>query len=151
MTANLLLDVSGTNGHFKGKWMRGPGYKRTGDVRRTWRCPQCGIERKSLGDITTRRCGCQDEPWMQLVIEHTNVPRPFQRPSDLERHPIDFGIEPPPPAPRKPEATIIKPAVSLTPDPTEERPDDQAVESSPEPLSQDSQTEVSDEWGEGIL
>lgn len=49
---------------------------------------------------------------MQIVSERTMEPRPSQRPSDIERRPIDFGIEAPPPAPAKPEATIIKGAIS---------------------------------------
>ena len=96
----------------KGNFMRGPGYKVTGDVRRTWRCAKCGFERKLVGDVTSLMCRCQEGAWMQIVSERTNIPRPIQRPSDVERHPIDFGIEPPPPAPPKvglPD-TAIEPA-----------------------------------------
>lgn len=92
--------------------MRGPNYRVVGDVRRTWRCPKCGVQRKFSGEVTALRCGCQAGEWMQIVVERTNAPRPFQEVSDVERHPIDFGIEPKPPAPKKPEATIIKSAIS---------------------------------------
>ena len=49
---------------------------------------------------------------MQIAAERAMVPRPLQRPSDVERRPIDFGIEPNAPAPARPEATIIKSAIS---------------------------------------
>jgi hypothetical protein len=81
---------------------------------------------------------------MQIVSERLMAPRPLQRPSDVERRPIDFGIEPPPPQPAKPEATIIKPAVSRDPEPTPQSPE---AELAPEP----SKESVDDEWGEGIL
>src|SRR5665213_3429047 len=99
----------------KGVWMRGPGYRAL-DVRRTWRCPSCGRERKLLGDVTALPCGCQEGAWMKIVVERNMAPRPLQRPSDLERRPIDFGIEPTPPQPTKPEATIIKSAISRDPE-----------------------------------
>ena len=55
---------------------------------------------------------------MRIVAERLMEPRPLQRPSDVEQRPIDFGIEAPPPQPARPEATIIKPAVSREPEPT---------------------------------
>lgn len=53
---------------------------------------------------------------MQIVQERTIVPRPIQRPTDIEKRPSDYGIEAPPPPAPKPESTIIKPAVSLEPE-----------------------------------
>ena len=138
--------------------MRGPNYKVVGDVRRTWRCPKCGVQRKFSGDVTALRCGCQAAEWMQIVVERTNAPRPFQEVSDVERHPIDFGIEPKPPAPKKPEATIIKSAIS--PD-TETAVDSatltEAESSKPkevapsETMVEETIIEPEDDWGEGIL
>ena len=98
--------------------MRGPGYKLSGDVRRTWRCPTCGNERKLHGEVTSLQCSCSQGTWMRIVAERLMEPRPLQRPSDVEQRPIDFGIEAPPPQPARPEATIIKPAVSREPEPT---------------------------------
>lgn len=139
--------------------MRGPGYKITGDVRRTWRCSLCGSERKRTGEVTSMQCTCNDQPWMQLVTERTNVPRPIQRPSDIERHPIDFGIAPPPPAPPKPEATIIKSALAMEvevtievqqvpAEPEKPLPDQTVNEPQKEHLPEEEST---DDWGEGIL
>lgn len=101
---------------------------------------------------------------MQIVAERLIVPRPLQRPSDVERRPIDFGIEPPPPAPQKPEATIIKSAVSRDLDPIAASVDEStntvpvaniaAVPESPVvPNNQKSENQesVEEEWGEGIL
>ena len=139
--------------------MRGPGYKLSGDVRRTWRCPACGRERKLTGEITTLLCGCRDGAWMQIVAERPMVPRPLQRPSDVERHPIDFGIEPNAPAPARPEATIIKSAISQETELIEETTE---IESTPTPMISNSNSvttneepvkedEKEEEWGEGIL
>lgn len=129
--------------------MRGPGYKLTGDVRRTWRCSLCGFERKLLGDVTTLQCRCREGAWMRLVEERTVVPRPVQRPSDVERRPIDFGIETPPAPAPKIEATIIKPAID---------PDFQSVPESVESVENTTVSEPDltvaadeEEWGEGIL
>ena len=127
--------------------MRGPGYKVSGDVRRTWRCPKCGLERKLSGDVTTLICRCHDGTWMQIVAERTNAPRPLQRPSDIERRPIDFGIEPPAPPAARPEATIIKPAISKDPEP-----ESPPIPSTPEPTPPETHGEqMEEEWGEGIL
>ena len=146
--------------------MKGPGYKVTGDVRRTWRCAKCGCERKLAGDVTTLYCGCQEESWMKIVAERVMSPRPLQRPSDVERRPIDFGIEPPPPAPVKAEATIIKSAVErdvvvaveetvivttlvdTTPAPSTSNPSKAAIEPAGKA---DQETPVDDDWGDGIL
>ena len=139
--------------------MRGPGYKLSGDVRRTWRCPACGRERKVTGEITTLMCGCQEGAWMQIAAERAMVPRPLQRPSDVERRPIDFGIEPNAPAPARPEATIIKSAISQEtelvveqveieslPDPAKSTP--HPVVTGDEPAKAE---EKEEEWGEGII
>lgn len=92
---------------------------------------------------------------MHIVAERIMNPRPLQRPSDVERHPIDFGIEPNAPLPVKPAATIIKPAISpdLDPVPPPENPE---IKSQPEiksvtppEIKQDDSDE--DDWGEGIL
>lgn len=95
---------------------------------------------------------------MQIVAERNMTPRPLQRPSDVERRPSDFGIEAPPPAPVKPEATIIKSAVdretvqaveiavneSKTETTVVESITEVTIESKPEEASED-------DWGEGIL
>lgn len=98
---------------------------------------------------------------MQIVSERTIVPRPLQRPSDIERRPIDFGIEAPPPPAARPEATIIKGAIS--------RETEVIPEAAGAPVTEDSlrqnpvaetqandhlaekPAEVEDDWGEGIL
>ena len=84
---------------------------------------------------------------MQIVSERVMAPRPLQRPSDIERRPIDFGIEPNPPQPQKPEATIIKSAISREPDPAVEPPE---VNSSTV-IPMESNDSAVDDWGDGIL
>ena len=140
--------------------MRGPGYKVVGDVRRTWRCPNCGRERKLSGDVTTLQCVCKESMWMRLIADKTNAPRPFQKISDVERRPIDFGIEPAAPTPPKPEATIIKSAISRDSEPelksaaVSQPSIDQAppevlnIETPPIEAAAEC---TDDEWGEGIL
>jgi hypothetical protein len=90
---------------------------------------------------------------MQIVAERTMVPRPIQRPSDVERRPIDFGIEPTPPAPPKPEATIVKSAISKDPVLVIEQtpaPDIDPPATDDSPTNVDA-TATEDEWGDGIL
>jgi hypothetical protein len=128
--------------------MRGPDYKLSGDVRRTWRCPSCGCQRKLQGNFTSIVCNCREDAWMQIVAERVMIPRPLQRPSDVERHPIDFGIEPSPPAPARPEATIVKSAISVEVDVVEITPAPEPQRQIEPPAEIDSPEE---EWGEGIL
>jgi len=90
---------------------------------------------------------------MHIVAERIMNPRPLQRPSDVERHPIDFGIEPNAPLPAKPAATIIKPAISQDPEPipgTIPAAKLQDVEPVSPPMMK-KEDPVEDEWGEGIL
>lgn len=74
--------------------MKGPGYKLSHDVRRTWRCPACGTERKLLGDVTSLRCHCRPEgTFMKIVAERTVAPRPLQIPNEHDIRSSEFGIE----------------------------------------------------------
>lgn len=74
--------------------MKGPGYKLTHDVRRTWRCPTCHVERKSPGDVTSFTCPCRDGgTFMVIVVERTVAPRPFQSISEVDVRSSEFGID----------------------------------------------------------
>lgn len=74
--------------------MKGPGYKLSHDVRRTWRCPACGFERKLVGDVTSLVCNCRAEgTFMAIVAERTVAPRPFQVPQEHDVRSSEFGIE----------------------------------------------------------
>jgi len=58
--------------------MRGPGYRNDLDVRRVWRCPQCGKQRRVPGDVTAVHCTCGAA--MQLVEERVRknyAPQPL--------------------------------------------------------------------------
>jgi type IV secretory pathway VirB10-like protein len=56
------------------------------DVRRRWRCPACGTERHTPGQVTFVRCHfCKDHPAMSLVEQ----PRPLREPSP----PLDLIID----------------------------------------------------------
>jgi hypothetical protein len=52
-----------------GDSMRGPGFRNDLDVRRLWRCPSCGTERKIAGDVTTVACHCGSRPTLMELIE----------------------------------------------------------------------------------
>lgn len=53
--------------------MKGPGVRLDLDVRRIWKCPQCGLLRKTAGSVSATICRCQpDGVWMSLV----EPPRP---------------------------------------------------------------------------
>lgn len=57
--------------------MKGPGFRRDLDVRRVWRCPDCGRERRVTGQVTSLRCDCQPEGrWMIIVHDRLAIPRP---------------------------------------------------------------------------
>ena len=62
--------------------MRGPGLRLKIDVRRVWRCPQCGKQRRVAATEVVVRCTCNpSQPQMQLIepqrrvrIEHPPLP-----------------------------------------------------------------------------
>ncbi len=87
--------------------MRGPGLRASVDVRRTWRCPVCGYERRADGRLTSIRCQCAGSPFMQLADE----PR-FRR---LQNRPVNTYVNaddllgPPDPAPQAPPSTDSAP------------------------------------------
>lgn len=63
--------------------MKGPGLRLDLDVRRMWRCPRCGRERRADASVTALTCGCApDHPRMQLVEIQRRV-RPEPKPLDL--------------------------------------------------------------------
>ncbi len=92
--------------------MKGPGYKTSLDIRRTWKCPACGVERKQLGDVTTMTCTCREGgTFMAIITEKIVAPRPYQPLNENDVRSAAFGIddmpvlEPHPstiPAPRTP-------------------------------------------------
>lgn len=156
--------------------MKGPGYKLTHDVRRTWRCPACGAERKVPGDVTTLICTCREGgSFMNLVTERTVAPRPQY---DTQGHDIrssEFGIEDMPvlqphpsslPAertgPRRPrpgsdgsikppeEAPPVESAEFVAPPPQPSAPATPPA-AAPEQKPPAVPKESEDDWGEGIL
>lgn len=47
--------------------MKGPGLRNDLEIRRTFRCPQCGRTVLKLGDVVSQTCPCTDPPtWMQI-------------------------------------------------------------------------------------
>ena len=96
---------------------------------------------------------------MQIVAERNAVPRPFQNPSDVELHPIDFGIEPVAAPPPKPDGTILKATIQrdmeqVIESTTEIANGDSAspVESEkPDPPSEPESSVEDEEWGEGVF
>ena len=158
--------------------MKGPGYKLSHDVRRTWRCPACGTERKLEGDITSLICNCRSEgTFMTIVMERTVAPRPLQVPNEQDVRSSEFGIDDLPP--------LVPPPSSLPPErtgPRRPRPDsssrgtepadpsepteskDARADATPTPAvdkpsvvpdsisdANEPTTESDDDWGAGIL
>ncbi|MFV0444495.1 MAG: hypothetical protein ACK5Q5_13070 [Planctomycetaceae bacterium] len=111
--------------------MRGPSYKLALDVRRLWRCPACGYERRVNGRITALRCQCASNSFMQLAGEPT-----FHR---LQNRPLDpyvraedvLGPEDDAASPATPESA---PPV---PDVADDGPSSQLTEASHEPGATD--------------
>ena len=60
--------------------MKGPGLRNDLEIRRTFRCPQCGRTVLKLGDVVSQTCPCTDPPsWMQLVPEVKKAPFKFAK------------------------------------------------------------------------
>ena len=89
--------------------MRGAGMRLGLDVRRLWRCPQCGAERKLPADVTTVRCSaCSGSPFMQIV-EPQRRPRPTPKPLNPF---ITIDLD----APEEGEARSASPAAAVIPE-----------------------------------
>ena len=130
--------------------MKGPGYKLSHDVRRTWRCSACGAERKLVGDVTTLVCNCRPEgTFMSIVAERTVAPRPLQRPSEHDVSSSEFGIDDMPvlqphpsslppertgPRRPRPEGTGSEPTIKPPSEPTAElKPESTNIDQEPVP------------------
>jgi len=84
--------------------MKGPGMRLDLDVRRVWRCPECGVERRTSGDRTIVSChACKQTRWMTLVEPQRPV-RTLAAPLDLviDLHPDDVALPPSLPADAEP-------------------------------------------------
>jgi len=160
--------------------MKGPGYKLSHDVRRTWRCPACGATRKVAGDVTSMRCSCQESgPFMTIATERTVAPRPLQLISDHDVRSSVFGIDDMPvlvphpsslpqerTGPRRPRPGSDAGARSIPEEPTAR---DEPAQSLSEPITPQPAPEIlqpppevpkpapapaeepEDDWGAGIL
>ncbi|SFI04861.1 hypothetical protein [Planctomicrobium piriforme] len=79
--------------------MRGPTVRIKYDVRRLWRCPACGKERKVPATETSVRCNCSSAPPLMKLIELQRYARAAAPPLDLvvreeDLLPDNFGAEP---------------------------------------------------------
>lgn len=155
--------------------MKGPGHKQKLDVRRTWKCPACGKERKLPGDMTALLCDCRESgTFMTIVAEKIVAPRPYQPLNEHDIRSSEFGIDDmpvlmphpsslPPERPNTRRSYNEPPVKSL-----EARPETVAMPtasapseplpppaSSPEPPPAKAVMppveEPDDDWGEGIL
>ncbi|REJ70937.1 MAG: hypothetical protein DWQ34_23735 [Planctomycetota bacterium] len=114
--------------------MRGPGMRLDYDMRRTWRCPACGSERKAGGRVTSLPCRCSgDEVWMKLIeVRRWRPPDP--KPIDPY---VDFEFSEEEAAPEPKPAPIVTPPEEpqdnvVAPSPASESPaESEAVEPSP--------------------
>jgi len=150
--------------------MKGPGYKVSHDVRRTWRCPACGREQKLAGDVTSLMCSCREGGvFMTIVAERTVAPRPWAPPSDTEIRAATFGIDDLPvlqphpsslPAERtgprrpRPGSESRRSPQAESSEETPGTPPSSAPSESPEPPASPPEPPTSpenDDWGEGIL
>ncbi|MCH7989827.1 MAG: hypothetical protein IID46_11855, partial [Planctomycetes bacterium] len=70
------------------KTIKGPGSRIDLDVRRLWKCPQCGSRAKTDGTTVSRQCFClKNGVWMTLVEE-----RPPKK--EYQPRPADDVVEP---------------------------------------------------------
>jgi hypothetical protein len=150
--------------------MKGPGYKISHDVRRTWRCSVCGKERKLAGDVTSLVCDCREQgTFMTIVTEKTVAPRPLQVPQEHDVRSSEFGIDDMPvlqphPSSLPPERTgprrprpgsdsgvrqVSEPGVEATSEPAS--PPASESEPAPPAVPPVEADDSGDEWGAGIL
>ena len=86
--------------------MRGAGLRLNVDVRRHWRCPACGAERRLPATVTSVRCVCSGNPHLQLVEgqrrDRTPVPLPdMVLEFDLSNDPVTIPENLPVPDPNQ--------------------------------------------------
>lgn len=62
--------------------MRGPQIRQRYDIRRLWRCPECGYERRAPASVTSLRCHCRSEAPLMRLIEGQRLVRPPAEPLD---------------------------------------------------------------------
>ena len=61
------------------KTMRGPLVRIKYDIRRHWKCPKCGYERRAHATKTAIRCHCEkDGPFMKLVESQRQIRPPTE-------------------------------------------------------------------------
>jgi hypothetical protein len=96
--------------------MKGPGMRLDLDIRRVWRCPACGREARSEGQIVTRFCGCTKEGIAMRLVEvprpmpTVRIPQPSEHDPDIPEladFPTDIPVNPPPQ--RVPTETVESP------------------------------------------
>jgi hypothetical protein len=154
--------------------MKGPGHKQKLDVRRTWKCPACGKERKLQGDVTTLMCDCRDGgTFMTIVAEKIVAPRPYQILNEHDVRSSEFGIDDMPvlvphPSSLPPERPNARRSYAEPPAKTAEARPETAAAPTASTLSQQPSPAASpapppvkpsippveepdDDWGEGIL
>lgn len=93
----------GVNGNGELPVMRGPGLRRTIDVRRVWRCPACGKESPTSGAVTSLRCRCETPGRFMQLMEPRRKVRPEMEPPD-----IYFECAPPDEADAAPAGTTAQ-------------------------------------------
>lgn len=74
--------------------MRGPGLRVQTDVRRSWRCPACGQERRIPATIVSVVCPCQTPNLQMRLVEPMRKVRPEPIPLPPYFEPEDFLSEP---------------------------------------------------------
>ncbi len=155
--------------------MKGPGHKQKLDVRRTWKCPACGKERKLPGDMTTLLCDCREGgTFMAIVTEKIVAPRPYQPLNERDVRSAEFGIDDMPvllphPSSLPPERPNARRSYNEPPKKSEEVRPETAVaptaiaspQQQPPPVASPAPPpakpvtppaeEPDDDWGEGIL
>ena len=59
------------------------------DVRRVWKCPQCGGRRKTAGAVTSLRCTCRPQGVLMQLQEQRREVKKFPYPADEPTDTID--------------------------------------------------------------
>ncbi|QDU38150.1 hypothetical protein Mal4_24730 [Maioricimonas rarisocia] len=94
--------------------MKGPGLRLDLEVRRLWRCPTCGVERRVPARQVTVTCGCTDSGTFMQLIEPKRAVRAEPPPLDPF---LDIELEPSERRQRPPEVETVSETVEAPPEP----------------------------------
>ncbi|MCA9044625.1 MAG: hypothetical protein KDA69_09920 [Planctomycetaceae bacterium] len=122
--------------------MRGPGLRVLCDVRRTWKCPQCGYVRRVSAEEASVRCHCKGGETLMVLQEEQRRHRPVVSPLDLfwEIAPGEIELPPYVPIERKTESPPVPDSVEseVVEEEIAETPEEEVLETDDDPVAEES-------------